>query len=182
MKQSIVDINDFYQAPAFSACVSETTNESFPKIKQVFELSLECLSVCIAKQMTYTIGKQLATGKIMKAVVDSECFHRLPTAEFLNEMSREGDQMLAGMLPSQKSSIVGIIVGYTKVRTATASFLVGIMVYLLVAHIQKEAQVRKWDIQELSFFLYQLVDDDITTQLNHKDLETLGVSSLFIKS
>ncbi|RDB03459.1 hypothetical protein [Runella aurantiaca] len=182
MKQSIVDINNFYQAPEFSVCVSEATNESFDKIKQVLELSLECLSVCIAKQMTYSIGKQIATGKIMKAVVDSECFERLPTAEFLHEMSLKGDQMLAGMLPSQKSAIVGIIVGHTKVRTATASFLVGIMVYLLVAYIQKEAYTRKWDVQELSFFLYQLVDVDMTTQLNQKDLETLGVSSLFIKS
>ncbi len=86
------------------------------------------------------------------------------------------------MLPSQKSSIVGIIVGYTKVRTATASFLVGTMVYLLVARIQKEAFASKWSIQELSSFLYLLVDGDITTQLNFKDFETLGVSSLFIKS
>jgi hypothetical protein len=182
MKQSIVDINNFYQAPEFLACVSETTNESFDKIRQVFELSLECLSFCLSKQMTYSVGRQLATGKMMKAEVDRDCFLRLLTADFLHEMSRGGDQMLAGMLPSQKSSIVGIIVGNTKVRTATASFLVGIMVYLLVAHIQKEAHARKWGIQELSYFLYQLVDGDITTQLNHRDFETLGVSSLFVKS
>lgn len=120
MKQSIVDINNFYQAPEFLACVSETTNEPFDKIKQVFELSLECLSFCLSKQMTYPIGKQLATVKMMKSAVDRDCFLRLPTADFLHEMSREGDQILAVMLPSQKSSIVGIIVGYTKVRTATA--------------------------------------------------------------
>lgn len=56
------------------------------------------------------------------------------------------------------------------------------MVYLLVARIQKEAFASKWSIQELSSFLYLLVDGDITTQLNYKDFETLGVSSLFIKS
>ncbi len=86
------------------------------------------------------------------------------------------------MLPSQKSSIVGIIVGYTKVRTATSSFFMSIMVYLLVARIQKEAFAGKWGIQELSTFLYQLVDVEKPPQLNYRDLETLGVSSLFIKS
>ena len=182
MEDLLPQLKSFYNSTSFVDCIAGTTNEPFAKIATTLDLSFACLSLFIAKRTTNKVSQQLLVNKILKADVEAHAGQVVYTDEILNEMATKGDQLLGQLFPSQKSAIVGVVMNHAKIRVGTASMLVSVAAYLLLATIKKEARNRNWDNQEFPFFLYELKSmHSIAPQLNAKDIETLGVSSLFMK-
>ncbi|MDF7817151.1 hypothetical protein P1X15_06065 [Runella sp. MFBS21] len=173
-------VKEVYSSKDFVVTINELFGETPAKTEQVLDLSLACLMVCLTKQMTHPIGKTIASNKILTANVPSLEAELLSDAAYLSHIALKGDQLLGGLLPSQKSSIVNLLVMHTKVRREPASFLLGVLTYVLVSKLQAVV-AKAHKIDELSTFLNRQVVEWSAPRLSFKDIEVLGASSLFVR-
>lgn len=144
-------VREIYSSKDFVVTINELLGKTPPKT-EVLDFSLDCLMVCLTKQMTHPIGKTLTSNKILTAKVPTLEAELLSDAAYLSHIALKGDQLLGQLLPSQKSSIINLLVMHTNVRRAPASFLLGVLTYVLVSKMQVLLALSTPELLEYNFF------------------------------